>query len=455
MECAFPLHTNITHFINFMDNLKKKALRYHALKPAGKIKITSSKPCASQEDLSLAYSPGVAYPCLEISKDQEISYTYTSRAHTVGVITDGSAVLGLGNIGALASMPVMEGKAILLQRFAGLNGIPLAIKGHVNKENFIHIVASLEANFGAINLEDIKAPECFDIEETLSKSLNIPVFHDDQHGTAIISLAGILGSLELVGKKLNRAKIVINGAGAAGIASAKLYVHAGAKRENITLLDSAGVIYAGRDQNLNQHKLLFARKNSSLQTLAQAIRGADIFVGVSVANILTREMIQSMNSKPIIFALANPFPEIMPDRAKKYGAMIVATGRSDFPNQINNVLGFPGIFRGTLDVRASRITIEMKLAAAQALNDLTKEAIPKQIQTYLSCIYKDDGTKKMFAKKEPLDFDYIIPKPFDPRVVPRVAKHVAQSAMQCGIAKKPIKNLRAYENTLLEQLWCS
>jgi malate dehydrogenase (oxaloacetate-decarboxylating)(NADP+) len=254
---------------------------------------------------------------------------------------------------------------------------------------------------------------------------------------------------------LSQAKIVINGAGAAGIASAQLYVHAGAKREHITLLDSAGVIYTGRDANLNKHKLLFARKDSSIKTLAQAMRGADIFVGVSVANILTKEMIQSMNSAPIIFALANPFPEIMPESAKKYGAAITATGRSDFPNQINNVLGFPGIFRGALDARASHITIEMKLAAAQALYELAKEAIPKNIQTYLSRIYKEDGAKKMFIKKEPLSFDYIIPKPFDPRVVPRVARLVARAAMECGIAQKPIKNLSMYENNLLEQLLCS
>lgn len=415
-----------------MPSLKQKSLNYHKNPQPGKINISPSKPCETQDDLSLAYSPGVAYPCLEIKDDPEEIYTYTGKGNTVAIITNGTAVLGLGNIGATASIPVMEGKAVLLKKFAGINGVPLAIK-HKSIDEFIEIVASLEANFGAINLEDIKAPECFEIERVLQEKMNIPVFHDDQHGTAIISLAGLLNALELVGKKLKEAQIVINGAGAAGIACASLYVAAGAQKENITFVDTKGVIYKGRKENMNPYKRAWACKTKA-RTLEQALISSDVFVGVSTANILTKKMIQNMAPHPIIFALANPEPEIMPEKAYKYGAYIVATGRSDFPNQVNNVLGFPGIFKGALDVHAKTINTQMKLAAARALAELAKERIPKEIQTYFAKVYIEDSKQGMFKPTNPLAPNYIIPKPFDPRVVPRVARYVAQAARKTQIA---------------------
>ena len=438
-------------FFNTMDELKIKSLNYHSKKPAGKLTISSSKPCETQEDLSLAYSPGVAYPCLEIKNEPLESYTYTSRGNTVAVITDASAVLGLGDIGAEASMPVMEGKAVLLKKFADINGVPLSIKNHSGVDDIIHIISSLEANFGAINLEDIKAPECFDIEKKLIEELDIPVFHDDQHGTAIISLAGIIGSLDIVGKKLKDLRIVINGAGAAGLASAKLYICAGASPENIIILDSKGVIRKGRKEKMNEHKEEFII-DTEKRTLDDALEGADVFVGVSTANILEQKMIESMNRDPIIFALANPEPEIMPQDAKKYGARIVATGRSDFPNQVNNILGFPGIFRAALDTRAVTINQQMKLAAAEALHQLALKPIPEDIQKMFKTIYPEDSAKGVFKKESPLSENYIIPKPFDPRIVPTVAKHVAAKAMATDTARIPIEDLDEYEKEVAKRI---
>lgn len=416
------------------EELKRKALVYHRLPQPGKLEVISSKPFNTQEELTLAYSPGVAYPCLEIKDNPETVYEYTSKGNTVAVITDGTAVLGLGNIGARASIPVMEGKAILLKRFAGINGIPIAIAGHRSSEDFVHIVSTLHENYGAINLEDIKAPECFLIEEQL-QSLPIPVFHDDQHGAAIISLAGLTNAAAIVGKKLEECRIVFHGAGAAGLASAALYAAAGIPREHITFVDSEGVIYSGRAKGMNPYKERFAQ-DTNARTLADVLKNADVFVGVSIPNVLTETMIQSMNRDPIIFALANPVPEIMPELAIRYGARIAATGRSDMPNQINNVLGFPGIFRGVLDTRAKRITTGMKLAASQALIQLTREPIPQEVQAYLASVYPTDAAAGMFAPPNPLNERYIIPKPFDPRVVPAVAAAVASAAAAEGVAQR-------------------
>lgn len=416
------------------EELKRKALAYHRIPQPGKLDVTSSKPFNTQEELTLAYSPGVAYPCLEIKDNPDAVYEYTSKGNTVAVITDGTAVLGLGNIGSLASIPVMEGKAILLKRFAGINGIPIAIAGHNNSEDFVHIVSTLHENYGAINLEDIKAPECFLIEEQL-QSLPIPVFHDDQHGTAIISLAGLTNAAAIVGKTLEELRIVFTGAGAAGLASAALYVAAGIPRAHITFVDSEGVIYRNRSNGMNPYKERFAQ-DTDARTLADALQGADVFIGVSVPNILTEAMIQSMNRDPIIFALANPVPEIMPELAIQYGARIAATGRSDMPNQINNVLGFPGIFRGALDTRATRITTGMKLAASKALIQLTRQSIPQEVQTYLASVYPADAATGMFTSTNPMNERYIIPKPFDPRVVPAVAAAVADAAAAEGVAQR-------------------
>ncbi|OGL83864.1 hypothetical protein A3B36_02500 [Candidatus Uhrbacteria bacterium RIFCSPLOWO2_01_FULL_55_36] len=402
------------------NNLKERALRYHREPSPGKLGVTPTKPCASTDDLSLAYTPGVAYPCLEIKDNPEASYDYTARGHTVAVITDGSAVLGLGNIGAQASMPVMEGKCVLLKKFAGLDGVPIAIKNYRDTDDLIHIIASLEANFGLMNLEDIKAPECFTVLAALQQQLSIPVFHDDQDGTAVIVLAALENSLALVRKSLHEIHIVINGAGAAGIACARLMVAAGIPKQHITLVDRTGVVSAARN-DLNEFKREFARE-AELQTLADALHNADVFLGVSCPHILNEAFIHSMNRDPIVFALANPDPEVLPDDAKQWGAAIVATGRSDYPNQVNNVLGFPGIFHGTLDTRAKIINTEMKLAAARALSAI--------------------------AKKD-LSPAHIVPSPFDPSVVPAVARAVAEAAIKTGVAHKPIHNFDEYEHSLM------
>lgn len=405
------------------DNLRKKSLHYHREPTPGKLSISSSKPCAGQDDLCLAYTPGVAYPCGEIQKNINTSYEYTSRGHTVAVVTDGTAVLGLGNIGAEASVPVMEGKCVLLKKFAGLDGVPIAIKNFRDTNDLIHIIASLEANYGLINLEDIKAPECFFILKTLEQQLSIPVFHDDQDGTAVIVLAALQNSIALVKKSIHDIQIVINGAGAAGIACARLMTTAGVPKPHITLVDSKGVIFHER-KDLNEFKQEFT-VTTDARTLADALQDADVFLGVSRPNLLNETMIKSMNHDPIIFALANPDPEVLPEDAKRWGATIVATGRSDFPNQVNNVLGFPGIFRGTMDTRAKIITTEMKLSAARALSALTQNDL---IATH------------------------IVPSPFDPRVVPAVARAVAETAMKTGVAQKTIQNLNTYEQELFNSL---
>ncbi len=408
-----------------LRDLDDASLEYHERFPAGKLTIECSKPCATTDEMALAYSPGVAAPCRAINKDENASYRYTMRGNTVGVITDGSAVLGLGNIGACAAMPVMEGKCMLFKKFSDINGIPLSIAAQ-NPKEMIDTVRLLEANFGGINLEDIKAPECFEVEEALQTHMDIPVFHDDQHGTAVIVLAALWNSLELAEKKISECKVVVNGAGAAGIACSRMLAAAGIPKQHIILVDSFGVVYKARPQEFNRYKQEFSSEVSAVKTLEEACRGADVFIGVSKGNALTQEMVASMNNNPIIFALANPDPEIMPESAKRAGARVVATGRSDFPNQVNNVLGFPGIFRGVLDVRASRINMEMKMAAARALKNL--------------------------VAKEKLSEDYVIPNPFEVRVVPAVARAVAKAAIDTGVARSTIKNFEEYESRVLQRI---
>jgi malate dehydrogenase (oxaloacetate-decarboxylating)(NADP+) len=439
------------------DELTQKAIEYHGRdgKP-GKIEMGLTKPCESQEDLSLAYTPGVAMVCLEIDKNKEDVYKYTNKGNLVTVLSEGSAVLGLGDIGPEAGYPVMEGKGVLFKKFADVDVFPLCVNarkedGKTDIEGMIKIAKSLEPTFGGINLEDIKAPECFEIEERLIEEMNIPVFHDDQHGTAIITLAGLLNGLKLAEKKIEEAKCVFVGAGAAGIATARLYLEAGVKKENLTLCDSKGVIYQGREEGMNPQKTEFAVETDA-RTLEDAMQGADVFVGVSSKDLVTKEMVSSMAEKSILFAMANPWPEIMPTDAKEAGGFIVGTGRSDFPNQVNNVLGFPGIFRGTLDVRSQKINVEMKIAAANALSELANEEIPAGIKEFLSKAYENDAANGVFDGENPLKADYIIPKPLDPRVVPRVARAVAEAAMATGVAEKPVDDLDAYEAAVAERV---
>ncbi len=403
-------------------SLKQEALDYHAKQPAGKWEIAPTKPCLTQHDLSLAYTPGVAVPCLEIEKNPDDAYRYTSKGNLVAVITNGTAVLGLGDIGALAGKPVMEGKALLFKRFADIDAIDIEVNTK-DPEEFIRCVRLLEPTFGGINLEDIKAPECFIIEDRLKKEMNIPVFHDDQHGTAIISGAALVNALELVGKTLADAKIVFNGAGAAAISCARFYVELGATRGNIILCDSKGVIYAGRKEGMNPQKESFAVPTKA-RTLADALVGADAFVGLSVAGSVTPEMVKKMAPKPVIFAMANPDPEIRYEDAKAARPdAIVATGRSDYPNQVNNVLGFPFIFRGALDVRATQINEAMKVAAARGLAALAKEDVP-------DAVFKAYGLDSLSFGP-----DYIIPKPLDPRALLWLAPAVAKAAMDTGVAR--------------------
>jgi len=400
---------------------KQEALDYHSKGRRGKIEVSSTKPCITQKDLSLAYTPGVADPCLEIARDPELAYTYTAKGNLVAVVSNGTAVLGLGNIGGLAGKPVMEGKGVLFKRFADIDVFDINLDT-MDPDDIIKVCKLMEPTFGGINLEDIKAPECFYIEETLKKELNIPVFHDDQHGTAIISGAGLLNALELQEKDIKKVKVVMNGAGASGIAIANFYVNLGVDIKNIIMCDSKGVIYKGRKEGMNPYKEKFAA-DTDARTLADAIKGADVFMGVSTANVVTKEMVASMNEKPIIFAMANPNPEITYDDAVSVRSdLIMGTGRSDFPNQVNNVLGFPFIFRGALDVRASTINEEMKVAAARALADLAKEDVP-------------DSVIKAYGNK-PIRFgrEYIIPKPFDPRVLIWEAAAVAKAAIETGVA---------------------
>jgi len=418
---------------------KQEALQYHSQGRRGKIEVVSSKPCTTQRDLSLAYTPGVAEPCMEIHANPDDAFLYTAKGNLVAVVSNGTAVLGLGDIGALAGKPVMEGKGVLFKRFADIDVFDIELNTH-DPELIIQTVKLLEPTFGGINLEDIKAPECFIIEETLKELMNIPVFHDDQHGTAIISGAALLNALEVVKKRIDEVKVVFSGAGAAGIACAKFYERLGVKHENILLVDTKGVIHAGRTEGMNKYKAYFAT-TSNARTLADAMRGADVFCGVSVKDILTKAMVKSMADNPIVFAMANPDPEITyEDALSVRDDIIMATGRSDYPNQVNNVLGFPFIFRGALDVRARAINDEMKIAAANALAQLTKEDVPDSvIRAY--------GRKRFEFGRE-----YIIPKPFDPRVLLWEAVAVARAAMESGVARNPIKDFEAYRDSLEARL---
>jgi len=414
---------------------KQDALDYHKQGRFGKIEVVSTKPCATQRDLSLAYTPGVAEPCREIEANADDAYLYTAKGNLVAVISNGTAVLGLGDIGPLAGKPVMEGKGVLFKRFADIDVFDIELNTH-DPDEIIKAVKLLEPTFGGINLEDIKAPECFYIEEQLKEMMNIPVFHDDQHGTAIISGAALLNALEIVKKKISEIKVVFSGAGAAGIACAKLYEALGVKRENMLLIDTKGVVYKGRKEGMNPYKEYFAAETEA-RTLADAMKGADAFCGVSVKDIVTKEMIKSMADDPIVFAMANPDPEISyEDATSVRDDIIMATGRSDYPNQVNNVLGFPFIFRGSLDVRATAINEEMKIAASHALADLTKEDVPDSV------IRAYGGKRIEFGR------NYIIPKPFDPRVLLWEAPAVAKAAMESGVAQRPIKNMEEYIDNL-------
>ncbi len=418
---------------------KQEALEYHSLGRKGKVEVIPSKPCQTQRELSLAYTPGVAEPCREIHANPDDAYLYTAKGNLVAVISNGTAVLGLGDIGALAGKPVMEGKGVLFKRFADIDVFDIELNSH-DPDEIIKAVQMLEPTFGGINLEDIKAPECFHIEETLKKTMNIPVFHDDQHGTAIISGAALLNALEIVKKKIEKVKVVFSGAGAAGIACAKLYERLGVRRENMLLVDTKGVVYKGRTQGMNSYKEYFAAETEK-RTLADAMKDADVFCGVSIKGIVTKDMVRSMADNPIVFAMANPDPEITYDDAVEARPdIIMATGRSDFPNQVNNVLGFPFIFRGALDCRASAINDEMKMAAAYALAKLTKEDVPDSV------IRAYGGKKIEFGK------EYIIPKPFDPRVLIWEATAVAKAAMETGVARSPIKDFEAYRDALEARL---
>lgn len=413
----------------------KDALLFHSRGRPGKLAIIATKPMATQRDLSLAYSPGVAAPVLAIAKDPSLVYDYTTRGNMVAVITNGTAILGLGDLGALAAKPVMEGKAALFKRFADVDSIDLEVDTH-DVDAFIAAVRYLGPSFGGINLEDIKAPECFIIEQKLREMMDIPVFHDDQHGTAIISAAGLINALTLTNRDIKTAKLVCNGAGAAGIACLEVARALGFDPRNILLCDTKGVIYRGRQEGMNQWKSAHA-SDTPLRTLAQALEGADIFYGLSVKGALSQEMLKSMAPNPIIFAMANPDPEITPEEAHACRPdAIVATGRSDYPNQINNVLGFPYIFRGALDVRAREINMEMKIAAAKALADLAREDVPDEVAN----AYR--GARPKFGR------DYIIPAPFDPRLISIVPPAVAGAAMDTGVARRPIVDMKAYRAEL-------
>ncbi|MFZ5434201.1 MAG: NADP-dependent malic enzyme [Calditrichota bacterium] len=421
------------------------SLEYHKRGRPGKIEIALTKPCRTQYDLALAYSPGVAQPCLEIEKNPADAHIYTSKGNLVAVVSNGTAVLGLGDIGALAGKPVMEGKGVLFKRFADVDVFDIEINSH-DADEIIKVVQLLEPTFGGINLEDIKAPECFYIEETLKATMDIPVFHDDQHGTAIISGAGLLNALELVGKDISKVKVVFSGAGASGIACANMYVTLGVKLENVLLCDTKGVLYHGREDldpkhpKYNKYKAKFAN-HTNARTLADALKDADVFCGCSVANVVSKDMVKSMAKDPIVFAMANPNPEIAyPDAMDARSDVIMATGRSDYPNQVNNVLGFPFIFRGALDVQASQINEEMKLAASHSLAQLAKEDVPD----YVCAGY---GVDRMSFGRE-----YIIPKPIDHRVLLWEAVAVAKAACETGVARKPITDFDAYRDQLEARL---
>ena len=421
-----------------MDDLEKRALDYHENGVAGKVSVVPTKPCRTADDLALAYTPGVAKPVLRIAENPEDAYRYTSKGNLVAVISNGTAILGLGNRGALASKPVMEGKGVLFKRFSDIDVFDIEID-EKDPEKLVEIIASISPTFGGINLEDIKGPECFYIERELIKRCSIPVFHDDQHGTAIIATAGLMNAAEITGRKLEDMKVVVNGAGAAGISCARMFRAAGVKAENITMLDSHGVIYKGRD-GLTEEKAEFAI-DTDKRTLAEAIAGADVFMGLSVKGCLTGEMLRTMNADPIVFAMANPDPEITPEEALAARTdVIMATGRSDYPNQINNVLGFPFIFRGALDVRARKITENMKMAAAKALAALAKEPVPEEVRKAYG------GEDFSFGR------NYIVPKPFDPRVIEYEAVAVAKAACDDGVADKPISDWDGYRASLKSRM---
>ncbi|MBN1757329.1 MAG: malate dehydrogenase [Chitinispirillaceae bacterium] len=425
-----------------MSTLQQEALVYHETGRPGKIEVISTKSCRTQKDLSLAYTPGVAEPCRHIQKNPDEAFRYTARGNLVAVISNGTAVLGLGDIGPLAGKPVMEGKGILFKRFADIDVFDLEIDCK-DPGKLVEIVASMEPTFGGINLEDIKAPECFYIEEELKKRMGIPVFHDDQHGTAIISGAALLNAVELQGKDIAEVKVVFSGAGAAAVSCALHYINLGIRKENLLLVDSKGVVYKGRTEGMSTYKEMLAVETNR-RTLAEAMEGADLFAGLSVGGLVSDAMVKSMADKPIVFAMANPDPEIGYHEAKAVrGDIVMATGRSDYPNQVNNVLGFPFIFRGALDVRASAINEEMKKAATHALADLAKKGdVPEAILKAYNI--------------ESLEFgpEYVIPKPLDPRVLVEESVAVARAAMDSGVARKPV-DIDAYRNhlvTLAERL---
>ncbi len=421
------------------DTLGREALRMHAAGRPGKVEVTPTKALTTQYQLSLAYSPGVAAPCLEIEKDPRLAYDYTAKGNMVAVISNGTAVLGLGNIGALASKPVMEGKAVLFKRFADVDGIDLEVDTE-DVDEFIQCVRFLGKSFGGINLEDIKAPECFIIEERLRELLDIPVFHDDQHGTAIISAAGLINALHLTGRRIQDCRMVVNGAGASGVACVELFKALGLPANNVVLCDTRGVIWRGRTEGMNQWKSAHAIE-TPLRTLDEAMAGADIAFGLSVKGAFSREMVASMAPKPIIFALANPDPEITPEEVREVrDDAIICTGRSDYPNQVNNVLGFPYIFRGALDVRATTVNDAMKIAAAQALAELAREDVP------------DEAAAAYPGKRLQYGPDYIIPVPFDPRLVVKVPEAVARAAIDSGVAQKPVEDWPAYRGALAARL---
>jgi len=419
-------------------DLKEAALRYHREGRPGKIELGITKPCATQRDLSLAYTPGVAEPCREIAKDAAAALDYTMRGNLVGVITNGTAVLGLGDIGPLAGKPVMEGKAVLFKRFADVDAFDIEVD-EKNPERFVEVVKSLEPTFGGINLEDIKAPECFEIERRLIEAMDIPVFHDDQHGTAIITTAGLMNALELTDRKPGDIKVVFSGAGAAAISCAGMLEALGVSRDNIWLCDRKGLVTVDRAER-EPWRGRYAKEGGA-QDLAACMKDADVFIGVSVGGIVSKDMVKSMRPRPIIFAMSNPDPEILPEAAREAAPdAIIATGRSDYPNQVNNVLGFPFIFRGALDVAARRISEGMKMAAARSLAALAKESVPKAICD----AYKVDS----------LEFgsDYIIPKPLDPRVLLWEAPAVAAAATEEGLARRPLDDLEVYRGILAERL---
>ncbi|MEQ1782927.1 MAG: NADP-dependent malic enzyme [Hyphomonadaceae bacterium] len=417
----------------------EEALAFHRYPTPGKLSITPTKPMATQKDLSLAYSPGVAIPVLAIAANPELAYDYTSKGNMVAVITNGTAILGLGDLGPMASKPVMEGKSVLFKRFADVDSIDIEVD-EKDPQKFIDCVRAIGATWGGINLEDIKAPECFIIESELREKLDIPVFHDDQHGTAIIATAGLINACEITGRKLSDVKVVISGAGAAGLSVAGLIRHLGVKRDNILMVDRQGVIYEGRTEGMDQFKSAFAVKTKK-RTLAEAFEGADVFMGLSAKGAVTQAMVKSMAKNPMVFPMANPDPEITPEEIREVRSdAIIATGRSDYPNQINNVLGFPYIFRGALDVRARTINEEMKVAAARALAQLAREDVPDEVAAAYA------GARPTFGP------EYIIPAPFDPRLIWYVPPLVAQAAMDSGVARKPIADMQAYRDSLAQRL---